>query len=62
MPLVDEHHDLLSGGFVYFSEKLFVFLINKDLLKFGEKDFYGFNEPVHHVLVHALFGKSGRPN
>ena len=40
MPLIDEHHDLISRGFVYFGEKLFVFLINKDLLKFGEKDFH----------------------
>jgi hypothetical protein len=60
MPLVDEHHDLLSRGLVYFFEELFIFLINEDLLKFGEKDFDRFNEPVHHVLVHTLFGESGR--
>jgi len=62
MPLIDKHHDFISRCFVYFGEKLFVFLINKDLFKFGEKNFHWFNEPIYHVLVHALFGESGRSN
>lgn len=54
MPLVNKHNNFLCRVLINLSEKIFITLVHKDLLKSREEDLSGLSVPVDQVLIKAL--------
>jgi len=54
MPLVNKHNNFLCRVLINLSEKIFITLVHKDLLKSRKEDLSGLSVPVDQVLIKAL--------